>query len=143
MTTLADYYVIQASKRNLDVGHIWGGGGPGRDDVAGESVEFSFEVTSDMVSSGGSKRPFLTFFVDPSSDAEEIYLQVRINGSELMRYCYSGGVGRAHIEILRHEDLQIGGPNTLLFFRMAPIGRDKGTISFSDVVLWFQRDVDI
>lgn len=122
MTTLADYSVIRDTKFRLQ---------------SGEARTFTFGMYSDIVGSGGSKRPIISFFADPSGNARNLKYKVFLNGQQIVDYSYTGGVGRAHQEVLQHDNVNVGETN-LMEFR---VESGEGSVGFSDVVLWFQRNI--
>jgi hypothetical protein len=121
MTTLADYCVIKHEAVRVQRGYP-------------HSTHF-FDTYSDIATSGGSKRPVLTFFVDPASDADDTHLSVSINGTVIFRYTYSGGVGRSHTVVFDHESLQPTGN------RLHIENQTEGELRISDLVVWFQRNI--
>lgn len=122
MTTLADYVVIRDTGFELR---------------PGQEQTYQFDVPGDIVSAGGSKRPILAFFADPSGNAKNLRCEFEINDQVVKSYRYSGGVGRGHWEVLRHENLNAGATNTIQF----RVESGEGSVGFSDVILWFQRNV--
>jgi hypothetical protein len=123
MTSLADYMVIRDTKFSLR---------------AGQQRSFNFSMYADTVGSGGSKRPILSYFADPSGDASSLAYRVFLNGTRIADYSYTGGVGRGHQEVLRHDNINTGETNVLEF----RVESGAGSVGFSDVVMWFQRNVD-
>ena len=122
MTTLADYKVVRDTKFDLS---------------SGRENSFELVLPRDLVRSGNSKRPMISFFADPSGNARALRCTIRINGQRVVDYTYSGGVGRQHTEVLRHDQLNPGETNRITF----RVESGSGSVSFSDVVLWYQRDV--
>ena len=122
MTTLADYKVVRDTKFNLS---------------SGRENSFELVLPTDLVRSGNSKRPMISFFADPSGNARALRCTIRINGQRVVDYTYSGGVGRQHTEVLRHDQLNPGETNRITF----RVESGSGSVSFSDVVLWYQRDI--
>jgi hypothetical protein len=122
MASLADYFVIR------DTGFSLG---------AGREQTFPFDVPREIIRSGGSKRPILSYYADPSSDARTLKVVIEINNREISNYSYTGGVGRGHQEVLSHEDLNAGVENAIQF----RVESGRGLVNLSDVVLWFQVDV--
>jgi hypothetical protein len=122
MTTLADYIVIRDTKFELR---------------PHQEQTFTFDIYEDIVRSGGSKRPIIAFFADPSGNAKNLRCEFEINDQVIGDYRYSGGVGRGHWEVLRHENLNAGATNTIQF----RVESGEGSVGFSDVILWFQRNV--
>ncbi len=122
VVSLADYIVI-------------------RDDVfslrASQERTFAFDVPREIVRSGGSKKPIIAYFADPSNDAKNLKVMVEINDRVISDWGYSGGVGRGHWEVLTHENLNAGVENTIQF----RVESGSGSVNISDVILWFQRDV--
>jgi hypothetical protein len=122
MPSLADYRVIRDGSFELS-----------RD----QEQTFTFFVDADAVSSGGSRRPIITYFADPSSGADRLRCEIEINDQIVGTYTYSGGVGRGHSEVLRHDNLSPGIENSIQF----RVESGAGRIRFSDIVLWYQRNV--
>jgi hypothetical protein len=122
MTTLADYVVIRDTGFELR---------------PSQEQTYQFDLYEDIVSSGGSKRPILAFFADPSGNAKNLRCEIEINDQVVKTYRYSGGVGREHCEVLKHENLNAGATNTIQF----RVESGDGSVGFSDVILWFQRNV--
>jgi hypothetical protein len=122
MPSLADYVIIRDSKFEL-----W----------KHQEQVFQFDLDGNIVSSGGSKRPIIAFFADPSSNAALLTCEIEINDQVVKTYRYSGGVGREHCEVLSHENLIPGETNRIRFRVVA----GDGSVGFSDVILWFQRTV--
>ena len=124
-TSLADYSVIRDSKLTLR---------------ADQHETVTCNAPADIVrteeSPHTSKRPILAFFADPSGNAENLRCTIEINDREVFNYSYSGGVGRAHYEVIRHEDVVVDR-NTIQFRCLS----GEGSISFSDIILWYQRFV--
>lgn len=87
------------------------------------------------------RRPILTFMADPSGNAE-ITLIVEINDQSVVRWTYKGGVGRAHQEVLSHEQLRVG-ENSIQFRIDAIEGSHFQDLKISDVVIWFQKEVSV
>jgi hypothetical protein len=146
-TSLADYIVIHDTA--IELGTHTAVGHP-----AGDSRSFPIEVPEDIVESTGSKRPFLTFFVDPSSDAPRTRLSVSFYRPSLVTdryaniftYSYRGGVGRSHIEVFPTHLLTRYSPVSLSLTRVVdPDDADtqRGILYVSDIVLWFQRSIDV
>jgi hypothetical protein len=123
MTSLADYKVIRDTKFSLR---------------PGQERSFEFSIYRDTVGSGGSKRPVLSYFADPSGDARNLTYRIFLNGTEIANYSYSGGVGRGHQEVLSHGSINAGETNVLEF----RVQSGEGSVGFSDVILWFQRNID-
>ena len=124
MTTLADYKVVRDTKFNLR---------------SGQEESFELVLPGDLVRSGNSKRPMISFFADPSGDAQDLKCRIEVNGQRVVSYTYSGGVGRQHTEVLRHDQLNSGETNRIQF----RVESGRGSVGFSDVVLWYQRNVEI
>jgi hypothetical protein len=122
VASLADYFVIRDTSFNL---------------AAGQQQTFPVDVPREIKRSGGSKRPILSYFTDPSSNAENLRLVIEVNNREVSSYRYTGGVGRGHQEILNHENLNAGVENTFRF----RVESGRGSVNLSDIVLWFQVDV--
>ena len=122
MATLADYVVIRDGKFELR---------------PHQEQTYQFDVDRDIVSSGGSKRPILAFFGDQNGNAKNLMCEIEINDQVVKTYSYSGGVGREHCEVLSHENLNAGATNTIQF----RVESGEGSVGFSDVILWFQRNV--
>ena len=122
MTTLADYKVVRDTKFDLS---------------SGRENSFELVLSRDLVRSGNSKRPMISFFSDPRSNARALRCTIQINGQRVVDYTYSGGVGRQHTEVLRHDQLNPGETNRIMF----RVESGSGSVSFSDVVLWYQRGV--
>lgn len=121
MTTLADYIVI------TDKFELW----------LRKKEKFKFDVPRDIARSGESKRPIIAFFVNPSSNAHNLVCEFEINDQVIDNYAYFRGDGRGHWVVLKHENLNAGAENTLQF----RVESGAGTVVFSDVILWFQRNV--
>lgn len=125
-TSIADYRVIRDSKITLR---------------ADQQETYDFGLDADMIqrveSSGhGSKRPVLVFYADPSGDARNLRCRIEINNREVFSYRYSGGTGRAHSVVIGNPyELRLADTNTIQFICLS----GKGSISFSDIVLWYQR----
>lgn len=122
MTTLADYFVVRDTPVTLR---------------AGQHESFTFDVPADKVRSGGSKRPIVAFYADPSGDARNLSCVIQLNGRAVFSYPYTGGTGREHFEVVNHEDLI---PDTLNSIRLS-VQSGEGSVKISDIILWFQRNV--
>ncbi len=122
MPSVADYVVIRDTKFELRRDH---------------EQTFTFNVPENIVVSGGSRRPIIAYFADPSGNAKNLRCEIEINDQIVSTYSYSGGVGRGHFEVLRHTNLNAGDTNTIQF----RVESGEGSIGFSDVILWFQRMV--
>ena len=119
--TLADYIVVQDSSFSLR---------------PGEEKTFEFHIPSDRVNSGTSKRPIVSFFADPSSNAKNLKCEYEINDQEVGHFRYSGGTARGHSEVIRHNDLDTG-KNTIQF----RVESGEGSVNISDIVIWHQRNI--
>lgn len=151
-TTLADYAVL----------------GPRRFELTGErsaamlgeppwynSESIRFTASAELATSGGDRRPVLSFFADPSANAEDINLRISLNtqygevgerGRDIFTYHYRDGVGRHHFVVFDHGILRPGADNNYLAFTrwfQPDNPSSRGVIYISDVVLWFQRWVDV
>ena len=121
-TTLADYIVIKDTKFKLRLR---------------QKKKFKFDAPRDIARSGESKRPIIAFFADPSGNAQNLMCEFEINDQVIDNYAYFGGVDRGHWVVLKHENLNAGAENTLQF----RVESGVGSVVFSDVILWFQRNV--
>lgn len=138
MSSLADYYVLRRNRfilaTHVDIdGNRFGG-----------SRRLEFRADSDIIQSGGTRRPYLTFFANPTSDAEQLRIYIRINGENIFSYRYSGGIGRTHVVVFDHGILARGQPNYIHFVRRVNTNNGpetKGLLWISDLVLWYQRDI--
>ena len=124
-TSLADYTVIKGGSITL------------RTD---QQETYDFNMYEDMIqrvdrSGHGSKRPVLVFFADPA-DAENLLCKIEINNREVFSYRYTGGTGRTHSVVIDNPyDLRFDNSNTIQFVCLS----GEGSISFSDIVLLYQR----
>jgi hypothetical protein len=153
MTTIADYRVIQRSKCTLGTSADSYSSYGGINGIGGDRQYFDFEIPHDIATSGNTKRPFITLFADPSSDADLIRLCISYDGEVILDYVYSGGVGRGHILVCPHhwrdENRDTPYPTRLSLVREVYDQFSNyerfinGTISISDIVVWFQRDIDL
>ena len=147
-TTLADYIVIRDTAVSLGVHRTPTG------NMAGDQQTFPFEVPDDIVESRGARRPFITFFADPSSDAKKARLYVSfyrptVAGHpyvNIFDYSYRGGVGRSHTEVFDTQLITWYSPVSLSLTRLIDDDdreTQEGTLYVSDIVIWFQRNVEL
>jgi len=132
MVRVAEYRVIR------DTG--FGIHAPGREE------HFHFTIPPEIVRPSAEtplnhRRPILTYFADPSSNAE-ISMVVEINDQRVVRWTYQGGTGRSHQEILSHDQLRVGD-NTIQFRVDATEGSSFQSLEISDVIIWFQIDLAV
>jgi hypothetical protein len=121
-TSLADYTVIRDTTFALS---------------SGATRHFEFALPSDLVTAGNSKRPVLTHFCDPSPNANDLRARIFVNDQLVSDYTYSGGVGRGRSEVLQRNNLRPGATNKMRF----TVSDGQGSLDFSDVVLWFKREI--
>lgn len=122
MSTVADYVVIRDSSFKLE---------------SGKTLAYTFNLPSDIVVSGSSRRPVVAFVADPSSNANGLDCRISLNDVEVVKFKYSGGVSRGHWEVIRHSNLEVGKENVIQF----TVVGGAGSIHFSDIILWFQRNM--
>ena len=121
MATIADYVVIRDTSDTINI-----------------NVEkpYYFSLPSSVETSGGSKRPIIAYMYDPSSDANNLSLEVRINGTYIGGNSnINSGLVRAKWEVFSGDILDTVGDNVVGF----RVEGDRGNLRISDVFLLFQR----
>lgn len=81
-----------------------------------------------------NRRAIVAFIANPS-DASDIKYEITVNGTSIRTGHFIGGVQRALWEVVRGGLFQAGA-NTITF-TLTDVRR--GTVSFSDVILWYKR----
>lgn len=116
MARISDYTIIRDSKFTLQVG-------------ADIDQNFSFSLPNDTHL---GSRSILAFMVYPTS--ERVSFNVSINGSNQLSFILnSSGLNTIH-EVISANLLQHG--SNRIRFEVT-----QGSMTFADVVLWWQRDV--
>lgn len=122
MATVADYLAIRGTSFTL-----------------GNNQErtLSFSLGTIVPDNDGMRRPLLAFMLDASSNASNLVVALEINDKQVKDFTISGNVAFGVWEIFGSDVLNINGDNTIQF----RIESGIGTITFSDVILWFQQNV--
>lgn len=120
MATLADYMALQDKGITLS---------------KDQETTLKFEFPSNVNLGTEDTRLVLTFMMDPSGTAEKNY-DIDVNDDRVNSFTVSHTEPRTVTEVLTGLKFTKSGENTIQF-RMESGG---GSITISDVVLWFQRD---
>ena len=124
MATLTDYIVIQDNRSD-------------RIEINEEEF-FTFNLPSNVDFNNGSRKPIMAFRYDPSSDANNLTLEVTINNHSLTTISnIDSGTELTYWEAFNGEKLNPVDDNTVLFRVEGNNGR--GNMRVSDVIIWFQR----
>ena len=101
----------------------------------------NFNPPNDIVLGGaGRDRPILTYFIDPSSDAKNVKLDVYIRektgaDQKISSWNLSGTISRTISEPFHPDKLSTG--NNKIIFKV-PQNQD-GTVKISNVIVWYKR----
>ena len=108
------------------------------------SLTTSFNPSNDMVRTGLIHRPLLDFRVDPSNNARNLRLTVRIGGSSIgpNPITFAGGVSRTFSEIVQHGVIELGNNDIEFELNNSSPTDGQGSLTISDVVIWYKRFVD-
>ncbi|MCA9472498.1 MAG: hypothetical protein MRJ96_16750 [Nitrospirales bacterium] len=126
MRTLADYKVLLDHSFTLS---------------ASESHTLTFELPSDTALPAATgdgtavQRPIIMFMADPTNDANGLNCEITINGDTAISTTFNEGVRRTMHESIGGNRFLTGKMNSLQF----SVIDGTGSVSFSDVVVWFQR----
>lgn len=84
-----------------------------------------------------TSRPLLCYRVDPSGNAQNIRLEIRINNNDIgSDATFSGTISRTYVEIVNQTVSK--GDNTILF----SVDGGEGNLRISDVVVFYKRLVE-
>lgn len=120
MPTVADYQILKDSGFNLAINN---------------ERSLTFRVPSNIAERGA----ILNFKFDPSSDAKNLKFEVDLNGQYITSLSnIDSGMRRFESETFPENILDTNGDNTLEFRVQESSRRASGTISFSDIVVWYQ-----
>lgn len=122
MATVADYLVIRDDSFTL-----------------GNNQErtLSFSLGSIVSDNDGARRPFLAFMLDSSSNASNLAVTIEVNDQPIRSFQISNDAALGVWEVFGSNILNINGNNTIQF----RVESGVGTVTFSDVILWFQQNV--
>ncbi len=126
MRTLADYKVLIDHAFTLS---------------AGETYTLTFELPSDTalpaIAGDGSapQRPLIMFMVNPTNNADRLKCEITLNGVMALPTTFNDSVRRTMHESIGGDRFLPGAENSLEF----NVVSGTGSVSFSDVVVWFQR----
>ena len=120
MSTLADYIALQDGPVTLS-----------RD----QETTFGFSFPGNVNLGDGDTRLVLSYMLDSSGGANKNY-DIDVNDVRVNDFTVSDGEPHAVSEVINGSKFAASGENTIQF-RMES---GSGSITFSDVVLWFQRD---
>ena len=124
MATLTDYIVIQDNRSDrIEIN---------------EEEPFTFNLPDNVDFNNGNKKPIMAFRYNPSSNADNLTLEVTINNRPLTTISnINSGTELTYWEAFDGEKLNPVDDNTVLFRVEGNNGR--GNIGVSDVIVWFQR----
>ena len=119
MATLADYIALQDGSITLS---------------KDQEKTFEFRLPSNTSLGEGDTRFVLSFMIDPSGSANKNY-DIDVNDVRVNDFTVSHSEPRTVTEVINGTKFALSGDNTIQF-RMES---GSGSITISDVVLWFQR----
>ncbi len=108
---------------------------------ASETHTLEFELPSDAALPAATgdgtapQRPLIMFTANPTNSASGLNCEIRINGDMAMSITFNEGVRRTLHESIGGNRFLPGAVNSLEF----NVVDGTGSVSFSDVVVWFQR----
>ena len=124
MARIADYVVITNSTHELQ-----------KDGLRPVKEDFQFTLES---GAHVNSRAVLAFVLKVESDANDLHLEVEINGSDQVGYTFSGFRSSATLhEVLSRDVLKADGENEIKF----ELDGGEGGVKFGNVVLFYQRDI--
>jgi hypothetical protein len=124
MTRIAEYLIISDATQELEKND---------DRPVGEKLTFTLE-------SGAltNFRAVLAFVLKVESGADDLHLEVEINGSDQVRHTFNGyHPSSTFHEVIAKDVLRANGENELRF----ELDGGEGKIKFADVVLFYRREV--
>lgn len=120
MPTIADYTVVRDSSFTIRTGG-----------------DIDYSTTFNLASGASlSSRAVLMYTLDPSSDARNLRLRIRLNGGKVQELSFTGGAIRTMHEVLNSNTLQASS-NSLEF----QILSGTGSFSIGNIVVLWQRNV--
>ena len=122
MPRIADYTIIRDGSFELRTGG---------------DIDQSFAFTVSDTAHLGS-RSILAFILDTESNANNLLFRVEINGTHVRTARINGDTFQTIHEVVSANVLQHGSGSNNIDFSI--IG-GSGDVHFSDVVLWWQRDI--
>ena len=123
MTTLTDYRVVRD------------GIGEGAIEINDEQ-SLSFSLPGRVEFNDGIEKPIMAFKYNPSSNANNLRLEVTINGDNLTTISnIDSGTILAYWETFNGTSLNETDDNVVTF----RVEGDSGNIGISDIIVWFQR----
>jgi hypothetical protein len=99
-------------------------------------MTFTFELPEEFHPGTSKQRPILAYMANPGSDVPLAY-QIDINGQQAVNETFTRAGRRGVWEVLPGDILMTPGQNNIQF----RLESGSSTITFRDVVLWFQRTV--
>jgi hypothetical protein len=134
MAIVADYLVITKARFTLKPGGT----------TATERSEVSFPVVLPTGTSMSRGEPILEYtmdLLDTPGVGNQMGLAVDVNGTEVHSKLFLEGTRDAFAQaVFSGVAFDLAGPNTVRFRPVSPTNSLAHTITFSGVVLWFQRD---
>ena len=125
MAAFADYIVLRDTPITLS-------------EDGDRSKTFSFTLPSDFVAGTGDARTVLAYKVNPSSGSTKEY-EIDLNDTVVVNTSTSEDVTRGLWEVINGTLYRAGQENTVQIRFL----EGSGTIKFSDIVVWFQRTVNL
>lgn len=123
MPIIADYRIIQDVSFSVDINR---------------EESFEFGLPGGVRVEGNNQRPVMAFVYDPSSNADNLRLEVSVNGELIESISnINSGIVRSHWEVFGGDILNTTDDNRVTFH----VEGNEGNIRVSDVILWFQRDI--
>jgi len=128
-TTITDYIVLSDGSFELD-GHL-------------DSKVFEFDLPNDFVQGTNLAKPILAYIINPLSG--EVTHQAGFNDLQMLqsqsevRFTHDARVERSLWEAVNGNKLNPGQRNTCYFMTVGAGSRAR----FRDVILWFQRSIDV
>ena len=125
MSTLADYIVLRDTNITLS-----------KDEET--SPPFKFTLPSNFVVGTGDARTVLAYKINPSGGSNKHY-EIDLNDTVVLSSTTSEEAARVLWEVINGDLYRAGQENTI----QIRFEQGSGSIDFSDVVLWYQREIAV